>query len=140
MIKKILLIGILIIINSCSIIDELDERTTPNYKKITRVWHLQKQYINGVEQQTSNCVLDNLFDIADNNILIFYKHNLDSTSCKSSPTTGRWSLNGTSLTINWDETIEEKNSYEIEIVELTNTTLKWKREIRSGVFLEEVFN
>jgi hypothetical protein len=43
-----LLIGILTGLNSCSIINELDDETTPNYKKITQVWNLQKQFIDGV--------------------------------------------------------------------------------------------
>jgi|TARA_B110000908_G_C9965569_1_gene318809 hypothetical protein len=138
--KKILLFGILIGLNSCSIINELDDETTPNSKKITQVWNLQKQFIDGIEQQVSDCTLDNLFDIADNNILLFYKHELNNTDCVSSTISGRWNIVGNSLTINWDESISGITSYEIEILELTSTTLKWKREISTGVFLEETYN
>lgn len=138
--KQILLFGILIALNSCTIIDELDDQTTPNYKKITQVWHLQKQFIDGIEQQVSDCTLENLFDITDNNILLFYKHELNNADCVSSTISGRWNVNGNSFTIDWDEPISGITSYEIEILELTNTTLKWKREISNGVFLEEIYN
>ncbi|WP_299673448.1 lipocalin family protein [uncultured Tenacibaculum sp.] len=140
MIKKTLLIIILIGLNSCVNISELDEISTSDRDKITKVWELQKQFINGIEQQTSDCVLDNLFDIADNNILIFYDHQLNNSNCISSTISGRWNMNGNSLTIDWDEPISGRNSYQIEILKLTNTTLQWRREISNGVFLEEIYN
>ena len=131
----LLLVGFIIGLNSCSKIDELEDENIPNSKKITQVWHLQKQFIDGIEQEVSNCTLKDLFDIADNNILLFYKHELTETDCVSSIIDGQWSVVGDSLTINWGE-----YSYEIEILELTSSTLKWKRELSNDVFLEEVYN
>ena len=132
--------AILIGVQSCSKINELENLVTPNSEKISRVWHLQKQFINGVEQQVSDCTLENLFDIADNNILIFYKHALNGNNCVSLNIDGQWSLVGNTLTINWSEPISGISSYQIEILELNSSTLKWKREINGGEFLEEIYN
>lgn len=135
--KKIIFIICLSLgLSSCALIDKLEDQ----FADFTRVWNLQKQFINNIEQDVISCTINNKFDIADNNILLFYKYDLDDANCKSSTNSGRWSTFGNSLTINWDEPIAGESSYNIEIVQLTQSTLKMKRKLINGDFLEEIYN
>ena len=75
----ILTLGILISVNfqSCSV--SIDENLNSQYqysKRIVNLWYLKKQFVNGVEQNLSECNNGDFFDIATNNQLIFYNYTL----------------------------------------------------------------
>ena len=49
---------------------------------------------------------------------------------------GDWELNGNNLKIYWDESDEGNEIYNVEILELTDSTLKWKVNIDDNYYIE----
>ena len=138
----ILTLGILISVNfqSCSV--SIDENLNSQYqysKRIVNLWYLKKQFVNGVEQNLSECNNGDFFDIATNNQLIFYNYTLNGVDCVTSVEYAQWSISKTHLTIDWsvDNTILTE---QLEILELTDSTFRFKKEVEGLGTLEEIYS
>lgn len=137
-----LTLGILISVNfqSCSV--SIDENLNSQYqysKRIVNLWYLKKQLVNGDEQNLSECNERNFFDIATNNQLIFYNYNLNGVDCVTSVEGAQWSISKTHLTIDWsvDNTVLTE---QLEILELTDSTFRFKKEVEGVGTLEEIYS
>lgn len=52
---------------------------------------------------------------------------------------GDWSRNGNTLILNWDEADSGNETYTLQIIELTENSLKWETEISGEGTLTETF-
>ena len=128
---------------SCNIndkIDEIENNLTPTSEKIVNIWHLQTRKINEVEIPLTDCDRENLYDIANNGMLIFYNHQLSNTDCISQTISGQYTKIGNLMEIIFDEVINDESSYSIEILSVTDTNLTWSRTDSNGNSIIESFN
>lgn len=136
MIKKISVV-LLLLLTSCSI----EDKSFVNFEdKITRAWSIQETYLNGVKQSLSDCEKEDLIDIADNKMLIYYRSYIDNENCKSNQEFGRWSYSKKGIEVVWENGKFSNQTYQYEIIELTPSVMRWSWVANNGDVIEQVFN
>ncbi|GEM_PF-1393970 len=125
----ILISGILF---SCS---SDDDNGTENNGSIIGTWNGVSSTYNGQNA-----------GIPDNNIVIFNSNNRVEfiyegfgNNGQDISEEGSWTLNGTNLRIQWDDADPGLEIYNLQILELTNSTLKWSTQV-DGKTLTETFS
>lgn len=129
----LLTIFIGIIILSCSSSDENDNE---NNDDLIGTWYGISSTLNG-----------NNSGIPDNSILRFTSDNRVEFVYENSGNNGEdisefgdWTKNENLLTINWDDSDPGLENYILEILELNESTLKWRTEINGEGTLIETFS
>ena len=81
--------------------------------------------------------------IPDNNIVIFSSNNRVEfiyegfgNNGEDISELGSWTLNGNNLRIEWDDSDPGLEIYNLQIIELTNSTLKWSTIVDGGTLIE----
>lgn len=122
---------LLILIYSCSLPDE--DYINP---EINGLWHLEKQFLNNVDLNISDCQKETIIEFADNNLLVLYEHSLVNGECLSETKGGYWTQEGEVLTIEWDV-----NNFITThlIVELSGSTLILETEADQGL-VRKIYN
>lgn len=85
----------------------------------------------GVWHSVPNAIDDLTLEFTSNNRVHFTYHEFDDLI-----ESGDWELNGNNLKIYWDEADEGNEIYYLEILELTDTNLKWKVNIDGDDYIE----
>ncbi|MDH7444693.1 lipocalin family protein [Aquimarina sp. 2201CG14-23] len=101
--------------------------------ELTGIWIKQSSLLNG-NQVTSQDIVE---FTSDNKTIFTYK----SSGANGADVleTGKWSKNNNDLTVTWDDADPGSEVYELEITELTETTLKWSTVISGEGTLVETF-
>jgi hypothetical protein len=97
----------------------------------------------GIWNGTSSTYNGNNAGIPDNNIVKFTSDNRTEfvyegfgNNGEDISEFGSWTKNGNNLTITWDEADGGLGTYSLEILELNDTTLKWKTNVDGGTLQE----
>lgn len=122
-----------IILSSCS----SDDSNTPlNTSNLIGTWYGISSTLNG-----------NNTGIPDHNVMTFtvdnrvvFTYEGFGNNGEDISEYGNWVENGSTLTITWDDSDSDLENYVLEILELNQTTLKWRTEIAGEGTLIETFS
>lgn len=130
-INAFLIILISVFLFSCS---KNDDNVTETNSLIVGTWNGVSSTFNG-----------NNSGIPDNNIVVFHSNNKVIFTYEGFGNNGEdifgegtWTLNGTNLKIYWEDADPGLEVYNLQILDLTNSTLKWSTQV-DGHTLTETF-
>jgi len=130
--KTSLILGLLfMILISCS----SDDNGSSDDSSLLGIWNGISSTYNG-----------NNAGVPDNNIVKFTSNNRTEfiyegfgNNGEDISEFGSWTKNGNNLTITWDDADPGNETYSLEILELSENTLKWKANVDGGI-LQETFS
>lgn len=128
--KTSIILGLFMILMSCSSDDNDNSESS-----IIGNWNGISSTYNG-----------NNAGVPDNNIVKFTSNNRTEfiyegfgNNGEDISEFGSWTKNGNNLTITWDDADPGNETYSLEILELSENTLKWKANVDGGI-LQETFS
>lgn len=116
-----LLLATLFIFTGCS---SDDDSTSTEESTILGVWHSE-----------SSADPEMTLEFIENHRTHFTYHEFGNNG-QDVTESGDWELNEDNLKIFWDESDEGNEIYNVEILELTDSTLKWKVNIDGSNYIE----
>lgn len=137
--KKLSVVLVMLVVflsnSSCSS-DDASDSTSPQTQEESMIvgeWTLQSSKLAGEDVKSQNIVKFT----ADKNVLFTF--NKESSDGKDLTEKGTWSLNNKVLTINWCDQDPDNAKYELNVTELSASSLSWKTTIEEAGSLEETF-
>jgi len=123
---------------ACSSDDENNSGTDAN---LVGTWSLEAQFLNGEDRNINECQMNENVKFEPNGTAsyTYYTHFLANCNIDVIET-GSWVKNGNNLTITWDDADAGLVVYNLNILELSNTTLRWSTSLGSEGTLEETYN
>jgi len=113
-----------------------DENNNGNNSNLLGTWYGISSTLNGVNSGTPD---SNILKFTSDNRVEFIYENFGNGNEDISEF-GDWLENGNTLTIAWDDSDAGLENYDLEILELNESTLKWQTEITGVGTLIETFS
>ncbi len=118
-----------------------DDNNTSTDGNIVGTWKLEAQFLNGEDRNINDCQKNENVKFESNGTVSYTYYTYFSTNCNIDVIeTGTWVKNGNDLTITWDDADAGLAIYNLNILELSNTTLRWSTSLGSEGTLEERYS
>lgn len=129
---NLLLLGLCLVLSltNCSSDDNYDSEqptTSIEQNKLIGIWYSEE---GAIDKMTLN--------FTSSSKATFTYHGFGNNG-EDIQETGKWSLSGNTLKILWDEADAGLENWSAEILELNNTTLKWKELIDGKYYIQTYY-
>lgn len=130
-----IIISLAILSFSCS----SDEgSSTESEVNLVGTWNLEAQFLNGDDRNINECQMnENLTFGSDGAVSYTYYTHFSSNCNIDAVEIGTYVREENNVRINWDDADEGLEVYQLEILELNDSTLRWRANLGSEGTLEE---
>jgi len=119
-----------------------DNNTASNSEgDLVGTWYLESQSLNGDDLEVNDCQMNENVKFESNGDITYTYYTYFSADCNiDAIERGNWVKNGNDLTISWDEADAGLETMNIDILELSDSTLRWRENLGSEGTLEAEYS